>query len=66
MARDKDGNLFLYLKKPIRGSNYFVSSSGGMLLVETKNFSEYGLNTNDFKDLKLEDEHVEVFINMQN
>ena len=65
MARDKNGNLFLYLKKPIRGSNYFVSSSGGMLLVVTKNFSEYGLNPNDFKDLKWEDEPVEVFVNMK-
>ena len=65
MARDKDGNLFLYLKKPIRGSNYFVSSSGGMLLVETTNFSEYGLNPNDFKELKWKDEPEEVFINMQ-
>ena len=65
MARDKDGNLFLYLKKPIRGSNYFISSSGGMLLVETKNFSEYGLNPIDFKDLKWEDEPVELFLNLE-
>ena len=36
-----------------------------MLLLETKNFSEYGLNPNDFKDLKWEDEPVEVFVNMK-
>ena len=65
MARDKNGNLYLYLKKPIRGSNYFISRSGGMLLLATKNFSECGLNPNDFKDLKWEDEPVEVFVNMK-
>ena len=65
VARDKNDNLFLYLKKPIRASNYFISRSGGMLLLATKNFSECGLNPNDFKDLKWEDEPVEVFINMK-
>lgn len=65
MARDKNGNLFLYLKKPIRASNYFIPSSCGMLLVETKNFSEYGLNPDDFKDLKWEDEPIEVFLNLE-
>ena len=25
----------------------------------------YGLNPDDFKDLKWEDEHVEVFVNME-
>ena len=65
VARDENGSLFLYLQKPIRRTNYFISRSGGMLLLKAKNFSECGLNPNDFKDLKWEDEPVEVFINMK-
>lgn len=65
VARDKNGSLFLYLKKPIRASNYFISRSGGMLLLETKNFSECGLKPNDFKNLKWEDEPIEVFLNWE-
>ena len=66
MARDKDGNLFLYLKKPIRMKTTFISYyRGGTFINVAKNFSDYGLNPDYFKDLKWEDEPVEVFINME-
>ena len=65
VARDKSGELFLYLKKPVRTSNTFISYRGGMFIEVTKNFSMYGLNPDDFKDLKWEDEPVEVFLNLE-
>ena len=65
VARDKSGELFLYLKKPVRTSNTFIAYRGGIFIEVTENFLEYGLNPNDFKDLKWEDEPVEVFLNLE-
>ena len=66
VARNKSGELLLYLKKPVRMMNTFISYyHGGMFINVAKNFSDYGLNPDDFRDLKWEDEPVEVFVNME-
>ena len=65
VARDKSGELFLYLKKPVRTSNTFIAYRGGIFIEVTENFSIYGLNPDDFKNLKWEDEPVEVFLNLE-
>ena len=63
VARDKNGRLFLYLSKPFRrGDEFFSNDHGNIMLHDLKNF---GLNPDDFKDLKWEDEPVEVFLNME-
>ena len=63
VARDKNGRLFLYLSKPFRrGDEFFSNEHGNIMLHDLKNF---GLNPDEFKDLKWEDEPVEVFINMK-
>ena len=59
VARDMDGELYLYSGKPSRGDNRFY----GYIL--SFNFKSFGLNQDDFKDLKWEDEPVEVFVNME-
>ena len=62
VARDKNGRLFLYLSKPFRrGDEFFSNEHGNIMLHDLKNF---GLNPDDFKDLKWEDEPVEVFLNL--
>ena len=62
VARDKNGRLFLYLSKPFRrGDEFFSNERGNIMLHDLKNF---GLNPDDFKDLKWEDEPVEVFLNL--
>ena len=65
VARDRSGELFLYLKKPVRAPNTFISYSGDIFIEVTKNFSMYGLNPDDFKNLKWGDEPVEVFLNLE-
>ena len=67
VARDKDGSLWLYMGKPVRvtQAQEFVSWNHGEVLLSTKYFSKYGLNENDYKDLKWEDEPLEVFVNME-
>ena len=65
VARDKSGELFLYLKKPVRTSNTFIAYRGGIFMEVTENFSIYGLNPDDFKNLKWEDEPIEVFLNLE-
>lgn len=63
VARDKNGRLFLYLSKPFRrGDEFFSNERGNIMLRDLKCF---GLNPDDFKDLKWEDEPVEVFVNME-
>ena len=62
VARDKDGRLFIYLRKPVRrGDEFFSNERGNIMLRDLKCF---GLNPDDFKDLKWEDEPVEVFLNL--
>ena len=63
VARDKNGELWLYLSKPIRMKEEFVSCSHGKAL--TNHFSKYSLNENDYANLKWEDEPVEVYLNLK-
>lgn len=63
VARDKNGELWLYLSKPIRMKEEFVSYSHGKAL--TNHFSKYSLNENDYANLKWEDEPVEIFLNLE-
>ena len=65
VARDKDGGLYLYLGKPIRISDDFIQCNGGNVIEGAKGFLNYGLNENDYANLKWEDEPVEVFLNME-
>lgn len=65
VARDKIGDLFLYMGKPIKdGISYKAKFDYGIYL-NRFNIENYGLNKNDFDNLKWEDEPVEVFLNME-
>ena len=67
VARDKNGTLCLYIGKPLRCNYTFCSSlsKGGTLLACGEKLKWYHLNENDYKDLKWEDEPVEVFLNLE-
>ena len=65
VARDKDGGLYLYLGKPVRITEQFIPCNDGTTLEGAKGFINYGLNENDYDNLKWEDEPVEVFVNME-
>ena len=66
VARDKDGELWLYIGKPFRGYALFHGDVDKQVICVTRlKPKRLGLNPNDFKDLKWEDEPVEVFINMK-
>lgn len=67
VARDKNGTLCLYIGKPLRYNYIFCSpfSKGGELLACNEDLKWYHLNENDYKDLKWEDEPVEVFLNLE-
>ena len=67
VAREKDGALRLYMGKPIRCEGMFVSSwkKRGKCLGRGSDLKMFGLNENDYEDLKWEDEPLEVFVNME-
>ena len=65
VARDMDGIIFLYLGKPIRGIAGFHGFRDKNSFALTHNLKRFGLNENDYKDLKWEDEPVEVFLNIE-
>ena len=66
VARDKNGSLFLYLGKPERRRYTFVNSYGTCNFIANEHhFKDFGLNKNDYSNLKLEDEPIEVFLNME-
>ena len=67
VARDKDGTLWLYMGRTIRRESDFVSywEEGGKRIGHGSKLRMYGLNENDYKDLKWEDEPLEVFVTIK-
>ena len=65
VARDDKGRLWLYISKPIRAALGFMPNINGRLLALEGEFSKYGLDANDYANLKWKDEPVEVFVNME-
>ena len=66
VARDKNGLLYVYFGKPERRESYFITyGAASHFIANEDNFKAIGLNLDDFKDLKWEDEPVEVFVNME-
>lgn len=66
VARDEDGELWLYLGKPIREEeNFFKCKAGTCVICSEKQFKAFELNINDYKNLKWEDEPKEVFLNLK-
>ena len=65
VARDKNGELFLYMGKPFRGVNQFHAHQNGCIITSDNYFSNFGLNKYDYANLKWEDEPVEVFVNTE-
>ena len=66
VARDKNGSLWLYIGKPYRGiGKFFGNLKKGSCTICCNDFEIFGINGNDYKDLKWEDEPVEVFLNME-
>ena len=63
IARDKNDKLQLYINKPIRFKDVFVSAIN--IDLSYRNCNYIGLNKNDYADLKWDDEPIEVFINME-
>ena len=63
VARDKNGDLWLYLGKPFRGDSEFYTSS--KVFCFTCDLSRFGLKYENFDSLKWEDEPVEVFLNLE-
>ena len=64
VARDKSGELWLYMGKPIRFEKFFARGRGE-ILSSSDSFPKFGLNVHDFDNLKWKEEPVEVFINME-
>lgn len=66
VARDMDGELYLYMGKPIRhGTQFCRDPDKGVSILPFYSYEFYGLNEKDYANLKWEDEPVEVFINME-
>lgn len=65
VARDDKGRLWLYISKPIRAALGFIPNINGRLLALEGEFSKYGLDANDYDNLKWEDEPIEVFLNLE-
>ena len=64
VARDMDGELYLYLGKPLRDNSEFHGNHVNVFTLGGK-FRSFGLNKNDYKNLHWKDEPVEVFVNME-
>lgn len=67
VVRDRCGTLYLYLGKPERRSYIFSNSRGIYLgfIANEYHFKDFGLNPDDFKDLRWKDEPIEVFLNLE-
>lgn len=66
VARDKNSELLLYMGKPFRGIDRFHSHLNGCIITSENDFSNFGLNKDDYTNLKWENDPIEVFINLEN
>ena len=66
VARDKNGTIYLYLGKPERQNYTFLKYYGSCsnFIANEYYFKDFGLNPDDFNNLKWEDEPIEVFLNL--
>ena len=61
IARDEIGALWLYIGKAFRGVFEFcVDTDTGVIVLPSNGFNYFGINKNDYADLKWEDEPIEV------
>ena len=65
VARDYNGALYLYMGKPVRGNAEFYSDEPYNYVEFSGSIELFGLNENDYANLKWEDEPVEVFLNLE-
>ena len=65
VTREKNGTLWLYMGKPIKKEHFYVICNYGIIIASVDRFSGYGLDKNDYANLKWEDEPVEVFLNLE-
>ena len=65
VARDKNDELWLYMGKPFRGIDKFHPYQNGCIITSDDDLSNFGLNKDDYANLKWEDEPVEVFLNLE-
>ena len=65
VARDKSGYLYLHIGKPFRDDLEFSNNLEMYYRLHGDGFKCFGLNENDYANLKWEDEPVEVFVNME-
>ena len=65
VARDKNGELWIYIGKPTRGKLIFYQDDRCRVLGVLTNQNMLGLDENDYVNLKWEDEPLEVFVNME-
>ena len=65
VARDKNGELWLYIGKPFRCNNSFNASLNSLFTFPHYTFHRFGINKDDYANLKWEDEPVEVFVNTE-
>ena len=65
VARDKCGKLWLYIGRPFKDSCEYRDNINKGVCLLTGRLNCFKLNYKDYKELKWEDEPVEVFINME-
>ena len=66
VARDKNKVLTLWFGKPFKGIEYWVNVDNSICIAAgNRDFNSYGLNIDDFKNLKWDDKPVEVFLNLE-
>ena len=64
VARDKYGDIYLYLSKPVRSGSCFYPNFCGGLIASEPNFKNFDLKVEDFKDITWDDGPVEVFLKL--
>lgn len=65
VARDRNGELYLYLGMPSRSEIEWLNNGDCNIAASEKNFHKYSLCPEDFKALKWEDEPQEVFVTVK-
>ena len=65
VTRDINKEFTLWIGRPLLFVGIWLPTEKAHMIITSNNMTAFGLNIDDYKDLKWEDEPVEVFLNVE-
>lgn len=65
ITRDINKEFTLWIGRPLLIEGIWIPTENAYMIITSNNMTAFGLNINDFENLKWDDKPVEVFLNLE-